>query len=41
MLQRSMLDDELLISKDENGRKRNYNVENESGRYGIFLYFSN
>jgi hypothetical protein len=24
-----------------NGRKRNYNVENESGRYGIFLYFSN
>ena len=24
-----------------NGRKRNYNVENECGRYGIFLYFSN
>jgi len=24
-----------------NGRKRYYSIENESGRFGIFLYFSN
>jgi hypothetical protein len=31
----------VRMKTDENGRKWYYNIENRSGRFGIFLYFSN
>jgi hypothetical protein len=30
-----------VAGKDKNGQKRYYNIEKESGRFRIFLYFSN